>query len=254
MPQPRTPKETTEETPEVPDVFRSILPELRGQTLAVKLWWIRTHVGEVEKTGEVSFKNVQFRAMQEHGLLNVLRPLWRMAGVDVQVGGAGPGSMTLGPTHNIGTPALDVCLTATNVENDEDHVQAWYPNVGLDNADKAANKAWTGAVKYALQKFFLVPTQDLDDNETIRGDDGALSTGGNVADVGKGGTTGVASSEDVQTVRGLIVGEIEGGNATIGGWVQNTLAADYKVGKLDELTPPQLAEFSRKLTERLKAQ
>ncbi len=36
---------------------------------------------------------------------------------------------------------------------------------GLDNSDKATNKAMSGAMKYALIELFCVPTQDVEDSD-----------------------------------------------------------------------------------------
>lgn len=36
---------------------------------------------------------------------------------------------------------------------------------GLDNSDKASNKAMSGAMKYALIELFCVPTQDVEDSD-----------------------------------------------------------------------------------------
>ena len=46
---------------------------------------------------------------------------------------------------------------------DGSHVDVTTMGEGLDNSDKATNKAMSGAMKYALIELFSVPTQDVED-------------------------------------------------------------------------------------------
>lgn len=48
---------------------------------------------------------------------------------------------------------------------DDSRLTTTFWGVGQDKGDKGAYKAYTGAVKYALMKTFLVPTGDADDPE-----------------------------------------------------------------------------------------
>jgi hypothetical protein len=43
---------------------------------------------------------------------------------------------------------------------------------GLDNSDKASNKAMSGAMKYALIELFCVPTQDVEDSDRTSPENG----------------------------------------------------------------------------------
>ncbi len=43
---------------------------------------------------------------------------------------------------------------------------------GLDNSDKATNKAMSGAMKYALIELFCVPTQDVEDSDRTSPENG----------------------------------------------------------------------------------
>ena len=48
---------------------------------------------------------------------------------------------------------------------DGSHVDVVTVGEGLDNSDKATNKAMSGAMKYALIELFCVPTQDIEDSD-----------------------------------------------------------------------------------------
>lgn len=143
-------------------IYEQLAADLKSQGLYAKIAWVQQHVGAVQKTGEVKFGNTRFKHMQEHGLIGVLRALWRIAGLVVI-----PGQMTADAYSKSGNSAIiTIGLTVADVDSGEE-ITRFYTNEGVDNQDKAFNKAYTGATKYALQKFFLVPTQDIDDNETL---------------------------------------------------------------------------------------
>ncbi len=125
--------------------------------LWAKIAYVQHHVEHVEKSGTVAFGKTNYSYMQEHGLIEVLRPLLREVGLAV-VGGA-KGYEVLGQTT-----VVDFELTVADVD-DGQSITRGFPNVGVDSGDKAFNKAYTGAMKYALQKFFLVPTEGIDDND-----------------------------------------------------------------------------------------
>lgn len=62
------------------------------------------------------------------------------------------------------------CHVALKVEHrfyapDGSYVSVTTWGEGLDNSDKASNKAMSGAMKYALIELFCVPTQDVEDSD-----------------------------------------------------------------------------------------
>ena len=211
------------------DAVENPLARLHG-----KIAWVQQHVGQVEKTGNVSFGGTSFDVMQEHGLIQVLRPLWRVVGLSVIGGAIGPSS------HNrSGNSAIvDFALTVTDITTGEAIVR-WYPNEGVDKADKAFNKAYTGGMKYALQKFFLVPTMSIDDNETLdvestRGAGAAAAPAAVQAQA-----AGKVDPAEANTLRETIKASSMKGAA-----VRNHLTANYGVSVIENLTPAQFGEFA----------
>lgn len=126
--------------------------------LYAKLAWVQAKVDHVEKTGHVEHGNVSYNHMQEHGLLSVIKPLCAAQGLALMPGVEG--FQIDGNTY-----VIDLALTIVDAESGES-VTRRFPNVGVDRSDKGFNKAYTGAFKYALQKFFAIPTERIDDNET----------------------------------------------------------------------------------------
>ncbi len=56
---------------------------------------------------------------------------------------------------------------------------------GLDNSDKATNKAMSGAMKYALIELFSVPTEDVEDADRTTYETGRANGNGKVPLIGK---------------------------------------------------------------------
>jgi hypothetical protein len=225
------PPESLEEIDEI--TAESIRAELKGKTLKGKIAWIQTHVGAVAKTGQVSFGNTRFSHMQEHGLINVIRPLMRLAGVGVMPGATSPGSWT----QNGNVWVIDYALTIFDVETDEE-LTRWFPNVGVDSADKGLNKAYTGAMKYALQKIFLVPTDDIDDNETI--DVAALPANAQAAAERNDRPT----EDEIAKLRSAILDA-----GVPAATVVNVLTATYKKSGLSDLTRAEFSDFEQRATK-----
>jgi hypothetical protein len=141
---------------EANDQANTFKPEVELSTVDEKLAWVQAHVGAVEKTGTVAFGRTTYKHMQEHGLIGILRPLLAAVGCSVRCGCV---SIDREGNHVI----LELRLTFTDGSGDE--ISERYYSEGVDQGDKAINKALTNGNKYALQKFFQIPTDKVDDVE-----------------------------------------------------------------------------------------
>lgn len=78
------------------------------------------------------------------------------------------------------TTWLHVALKVTHRFYAEDgsnvSVTTW--GEGLDNSDKATNKAMSGAMKYALIELFCVPTADVEDSDRTSPENGTRNSNG----------------------------------------------------------------------------
>ena len=130
-----------------------------------KLWWVQVHVGHVEKTGRVNFGKANYKHMQEHGLLKVLKPLLEQAQLVF---------LPVGSEHSRdgNHTFVDVTYRLADIESG-DTLDITLPSEGVDSQDKGTNKALTNGMKYALQKVFLIPTEQIDD---VEGSDEAHNT------------------------------------------------------------------------------
>lgn len=149
-----------------------------------KLAFIQTHLTYVEKTGRNTHHNYDY--FQEHGLIDLLRPLLRQLhcaivaspaqfrygrdGNRVELDGVLRFLDTDEPPYVISEGKILVDNMGEPVVNAMHVVIAEFANEGVDSQDKATNKALTGWMKYALQKFFLVPTERVEDadNSEVR--------------------------------------------------------------------------------------
>jgi hypothetical protein len=155
--------------------------ELRGA--AAKLGYIQGHITNVEKTGWNDHHKYNY--FQEHGLLNLLRPLLRELRCTIEPSPTGTQYIRDGNRAIVvgwidfvdtaeppfvleksGEPLLNA-VTGAPVDNPLYRVRCFISNEGVDNQDKATNKALTGWMKYALQKLFLVPTDAVDDADDV---------------------------------------------------------------------------------------
>lgn len=147
---------------------------------AAKLAYVQTHISNVEKTGQNTHHNYAY--MQEHGLIDLLRPYLRLLNCAVvpspalrlertgnQVTLIGTLTFIDGDEHPYmtngdGSPVFDP--SGGVVPNPRYSVVGTFAGEGQDNQDKATNKAHTSWMKYALQKFFMVPTEHVDDSDS----------------------------------------------------------------------------------------
>jgi len=227
--------------------LEKIRTELAQKGLHAKIAWVQHNVLHVEKTGKVSFGNTSFSAMQEHGLIGVARALWRAAGLSVIGGCTDPGAFRKDGNQYF----VDWALTVSDVDSDASIVR-YYPNVGNDSNDKGLNKAMTAANKYALQKFFQIPTQEIDDNdasvitETIAATPAAQAVGATVHEM----SSRKPSEEDIAKLTATLGSAVQDGHFDKP-WVKNTLTAEFGVGKVADLDKRQFSAFSAIVAEKI---
>ena len=221
--------------PDAPAEFPIPIMDADRANLWSKIAWVQHHVTHVEKTGNVSFGNTKFKHMQEHGLIEVLRPLCRAIGLSYTFGMVPGGWKSEGNSYYVECK-LTVTDTATGQQT-----EAHFVNVGVDNADKGFNKAYTGAMKYGLQKFFAVPTEGIDDNETV--------------DIKKEVAAGAPAASgrdliDAQTADALRKTLIEANvDPSV---VTNHLTAMYGVSSISAVPGSKAAEFGQWVTKVIK--
>lgn len=143
-----------------------------------KLAFIQTHITNVEKTGRNTHHNYDY--FQEHGLLDLIRPLLRELRCAIVPSPTGTRYERVDGNRAIVSGYIDFIDTEESpfindaggmvllcegkpVENPSYRIRAYFTNEGTDNQDKATNKALTGWMKYALQKLFAIPTEKVDD-------------------------------------------------------------------------------------------
>jgi hypothetical protein len=148
---------------------------------AAKLAYIQTHLSNVEKTGRN--EHHKYNYMQEHGLIDLLRPFLRAMNCSVVLSPANDVQRTDNRVVVIGSLTFtdadaNPYVTAEDgrsfvfdangmpILNLDRSITANFAGEGIDPQDKATNKAHTGFAKYALQKFFLVPTEHVDDSDS----------------------------------------------------------------------------------------
>ncbi len=209
----------------------TIAEQAAGKGLYYKIGLVQHNVAEVEKTGHVDFgqgaKRNKYDHMQEHGLIGVLRDLCAAVKIGYFGGCMGPGQWA----QNGNIWSVDFALTVFDMESDQS-VTRWYPNVGVDSSDKGLNKAYTGSMKYALQKFFAVPTEGLVEQEPATGQPDTVAQPAAPAS-----GNGVPSS-DINELRTLL-------GAQSGEFINTAMnkVKTYGVDRLEQLTPHQFMEF-----------
>lgn len=143
-----------------PDATFGHVPE----SVTERLHAIQRQVPVVEKTGEVAFKGVSYEHMQEHGLLGLLRPYLTHFKLGII-----SDTMELEAEGNMVRMKIAYTIYCADQPRDDSNpnwsvtTRMW--TQGVDQSDKAINKAYTNGMKYFLQKAFLVPTDQVDDVE-----------------------------------------------------------------------------------------
>ncbi|HEY5708606.1 MAG TPA: ERF family protein [Solirubrobacterales bacterium] len=212
-----------------------------------KLEAIVDEVGYVEKTGEVSFGKTQYDYMQEHGLLALLKPLWHKYGVTFVVGlTQRPTGINVVVSDRLTTVVVQAVLT--DVETGE-QIVAEYVGQGQDQTDKASNKALTGANKYALQKFFQVPTEQIDDSDqTVP--EGQQATATTKPPKPKAGEEPRMSATQIKKLR-EVAGDAVRQKMLTADRVIAALQGSYGKTEIKDLTPKEGKAFSEWLTEQI---
>lgn len=138
---------------------------------AAKLAYIQSNIANPDKTGHNAFH--KFDYVQEHGIIELLRPLLKElhcsvvpspAAVEVRVDDAQTGK---GKSQKLVTLVGELTFTDTDEPADslDRTIVARFTGAGADDLDKAHAKAQTIFTKYALQKFFLIPTEKIEDGD-----------------------------------------------------------------------------------------
>lgn len=208
-------------------------------SLVGRLWWVQMHVGHVEKTGKVKIEkfNVSYKHMQEHGLLKVLKPLMAKAYLAFY-----PTSVT---TERAGNHVFaQITYELANALTGETKQVGPFDSEGVDNQDKATNKAFTNGMKYALQKVFLVPTEDIDD---VDNNDDTISTAGDRKRKPAANQQAITNPKAMElTARALeAVNEGKLTQPKVIGWLQSKHAVD----RVDQLDDAGLREFETWLND-----
>lgn len=221
-----------------------------------KIGFIQTHIGDVKKTGRVSFGNSNYAHMQEHGLIEVLRPFLRALHLSLHAdvpqrernGNHTFVSGTLVVVDNDEVPFLThadgspiVVEGSHTIPNPVRELHLHFPNEGVDSQDKGTNKALTGWMKYALQKTFLIPTDKIDDNDQL---DGSVPQSTATA-----AHAGGDKDLQVSNLRNAIAAAVNDGRVTQND-VLGVLQGTYGTDKLDQLSPEQLTGVEAWLKQR----
>lgn len=205
---------------------------------SLNLWgriaWVQAKVGAVAKTGEVAFKSTKYKHMQEHGVIEVLRALLDEAGIVTITDYQEP---SVAGNHIRAT----VRLQLVNIDEPEQREEFFYLAEGVDSSDKASNKLMTSGQKYALQKCFKIPTEDIDD---VEGSDEAHNTPSTAAEAS------TISPQKATALRNRVTAAIgDPPDTTTRNKITAKLQAAYDTSKVGELTKDQAADFEQFLAE-----
>ena len=225
---PKTPK---------PQAPKRQSPNSKPKGVHSKLAAIVAEVGHVDKTGKIAFGKTEYDYMQEHGLLALLKPLWKKHGCTFVVGLAIGVDPTVHQEGNLAT--VMVKATLTDIDTDQS-ITAYYVGQGSDSGDKATNKALTGANKYALQKFFQVPTEQVDDADATPSE----------AAPARPKQRQLVSGDNAAALREVLTEANKEGHLSFAKGQANLQSA-YNVSTIDELTPEQAESFARWVTEQI---
>lgn len=217
-----------------------------------KLAYIQTHIRNVEKTGVNTHH--QYNYFQEHGLMDLLRPLLRelrcaviespgesftREGNKITVQGTLRFVDTEAPPYLVNGDALMLNHDGQPIANPDREICATFVNEGVDNQDKATNKSLTGWSKYALQKFFLVPTERVDDadhSDVVQAQAAVAS-----APVPADPATTPVPEDVAATIAGALKAAVEAGQLD-GNKVKAKLST-YRKKAVKDLTVAQAEEF-----------
>lgn len=129
----------------------------RKASLCRRILAVQADVARLPKRGRVKFGRTDYAYFQEADLLEVLKPALAEHGLCVFPN-------VSGVKREGGMVCVELTLTLVDTETGASVTTLW-PNIALDEGDKSYNMAYTGALRYALQKTFLVATEDVDHQE-----------------------------------------------------------------------------------------
>lgn len=130
---------------------------------------IMNEVGYVQKAGELKINGkLQYKFTGEAQLIEALRPVmlkYKVICVPCEAKIHTADYIVVGEKKTYRT-MIEYTWVYTHVPS-QTHMQVQAIGEGLDNGDKAAYKAATGALKYALRQAFLIETGDDPDKERV---------------------------------------------------------------------------------------
>lgn len=114
-------------------------------------------VGYVQREGTVSFGTTKYKYAGEADLINALRPAMIKAGITFYCSGV---DTVIDRIDNL------VAKYTWTFSKGDSSINVVTLGQGADKGDKAAYKAATGALKYALRQTFLIETGDDPDQKS----------------------------------------------------------------------------------------
>lgn len=128
--------------------------------VAAKLAFIQGDIDRVLKTGNNS--HMKFKYFEEHKIIELLRPYQRDLKLAIVVD-------YIDPQHQGSLTSMTAVVTLIDTEQPADsldrELRATYPIQATDTQGWGAAKAQTYGKKYALQKFFGIPMDDIKDGD-----------------------------------------------------------------------------------------
>lgn len=196
-----------------------------------KIAAVQAEVQATAKSGSVSFGKTNYKHMREHDLLEVLKPLLKKYNLvllpDVS-------QWTREGNHLHIAFEMRVIDPEADPDGNVFETTVRMPNEAVDSGDKAMNKSLTNALKYCLQKTFLIPTEDLADIEV---NDPEESTAGSVAGGGKEVNKKKASELSKKASEAVQIGGLDKNSITA------KIQSEYGVDRIAQLTPKQATDF-----------
>lgn len=127
---------------------------------AAKLAYIQGDIDRVLKTGNNT--HMKFKYFEEHKIIELLRPYQRAMRLAIIVD-------YIDPQHAGSLTSMTAVVTFIDSEQPADsldrEIRATYPIQATDTQGWGAAKAQTYGKKYALQKFFGIPMDDIKDGD-----------------------------------------------------------------------------------------
>jgi len=127
---------------------------------------VMKEVGYVQKAGRVSGGGANYSYAGEKDLIQAIRPVMVEHGLMMYVSNIINVTRDTYSTKNgsvMNTTVITCEITFSHVSGDS--VKSFAIGEGADSGDKSANKAMTGAYKYALRQTFCIETGDDPDKQ-----------------------------------------------------------------------------------------